>query len=485
MLGQLKRTASHTLIYSLGNISTKIVGLLLLPLYTSKLSLLDYGRFTILEVTMMFLSMVLGLRIASSMMRWSAETNDLRQQGKILFNTYFILIINAVLINFVTIPLRPILSKLFFDSNLYSHFFTILFAIVSLEILNQVPMNLLRFRGKPAFYSTIFIAKLTVILGLNFYFLVKLDIGIIGIFYSQLIANALVLILTLPLLYKNFTFSYDFALIGQMLHYSFPLIFSAISVQVLAIADRFIIKQLLDYSEVGIYSLGSKIAGVLNVFVIQAFALGFLPIAYKMLKDPEAARFYRKIFKYLVMILVFVALGISLFSREILSVFARQPEFLVAHKIVPIITLAFVFKGMQYMFMLGFHYVKKTKYIAYIVSSILFVNIGLNYLLIPIYGIWGAALATVISSFLIAAISYKISERFYPVHYEIGKATLVFLVGGLLYCIASYFSWDNLLISLAFKILICAIFPLLLYLMKFFETTELQKMGKVIARIKK
>ena len=469
MLNQLKKTASHTVIYSLGNISTKIVGLLLLPLYTSKLSLLDYGRFTILEVTMMFLSMVLGLRLASSMMRWSAETNDRREQGKILFNTYFVLIINAVLINIATIPLRPSLSKIFFDSNLYSHFFTILFAIVSLEILNQIPMNLLRFRGRPAFYSAIFVAKLALILGLNFYFLVKLELGVIGIFYSQLLANILVLIATLPLLYKNFTFSYDFGLVGQMLHYSFPLIFSAISVQVLAIADRFIIKQLLDYSEVGIYSLGSKIAGVLNVFVIQAFALGFLPIAYKMLKDPEAAKFYRKVFKYLVMILVFVALGLSLFSREVLAIFARQPQFLVAHKIVPIFTLAFVFKGMQYMFMLGFHYVKKTRYIAYIVTSILFVNIGLNYLLIPIYGIWGAALATVISSFLIAAISYLLSEKFYPVHYEMGKTFVVFLVGSSIYFIATYFTWDNLLISLAFKLFLCLTFPFLLYLLNFLK----------------
>ncbi|NQT65793.1 MAG: hypothetical protein HQ554_06405, partial [FCB group bacterium] len=74
MLNQLKKTIFHTLIYSIGNLSTKIIGLILLPLYTAKLSLLNYGRFTILETTSMFLAMVLGLRIVSSMMRWSAET---------------------------------------------------------------------------------------------------------------------------------------------------------------------------------------------------------------------------------------------------------------------------------------------------------------------------------------------------------------------------------------------------------------------------
>jgi len=485
MIDQIKKTASHTLVYSLGNLSTKIVGLLLLPLYTSKLTLLNYGRFTILEVTMTFLTMVLGLRITSAMMRWSAETNDENEQGKILFNTYFILVINGVLINIIASPLKTDLSYFFFDSTLYENFFIIIFAIVSLEILNQVPMNLFRFKGQPVLYSTVFVSKLTIVLLANIFFLVYLDSGIIGIFYSQLIANLLVLIFTFPVLVRKFTFKYDFTLLKEMLVYSIPLIFSAISVQLLAIADRFIIKQLLDYTEVGIYSLGSKIAGVLNVFVVQAFSLGFLPIAYKMLNDPNADIFYRKIFKYLALILVFVALGLSLFSKEILLLFSGKEEYIQAYKVVPFFTIAFVFKGLQYMFMLGFHYVKKTKYIAYIIGFILVINIALNYLLIPIYGILGAALATVISSLLIAFISYYISEKFYPVKYEIGKMMLVFLVGIIIYLVPALFKFNNFYLQMIFKLLLCLTFPFLLYPLGFYEKTELQKISKVVRKIKK
>ena len=164
-----------------------------------------------------------------------------------------------------------------------------------------------------------------------------------------------------------------------MFGYSFPLIFSAISVHLLAIGDRFIIKYLLDYQQVGIYSLGYKIAGVLNVLVVQSFALGFLPIAFKMLKSPDAKIFYIKIFKYLSMILVFGALVLSLFSREALQIFASKPEFRIAYKIVPLLTLTFVFKGIQYMFSLGLQYVKKTKYIAYVVAVGVIINFTLNF----------------------------------------------------------------------------------------------------------
>ena len=485
MLNKLRDTAKHTFIYSIGNLSTKIIGLLLLPLYTAKLSLLNYGRFTILETTSMFLTMVLGLRIVSSMMRWSAETEDRNEQGKILFNTYVILLITAIAINIIFSPIKSWLSQVFFSSTDFSHFFTIIFAIIGLEMINQVPMNLFRFRGKPIVYSSVFATKLLIVLIFNIYFLVYAEVGVIGIFYSQLIANAIQMLCTIPILLKNFHYKFDISLIKEMLGYCIPLIFSAISVQLLAIGDRYIIKYFWDYSQVGIYSLGYKISGVLNVFVVQAFALGFLPIAYKMQDSPDAAEFFQKVFKYFSMILVFGALGVSLFSREILLVFAQKPEFYDAYKIVPLITIAFIFKGIQYMFLLGFHYVKKTKYVAYIVTVALFVNIGLNFMLIPKLGIWGAALTTVISSLLISVISYYVSQKFYPVKYEIGKMFIAFAVGITLYLISGLLTETNIYFGVGIKIVLCLAFPILLYIFKFYEKTELDKMKKVLNKFRK
>ncbi len=485
MLNKLKDTAKHTFIYSIGNLSTKMIGLLLLPLYTSKLSLLNYGRFTILETTSMFLTMVLGLRIVSSMMRWSAETEDKNEQGKILFNSYVILLITAVIVNIIFSPMKSWLSQAFFSSTEYSNYFTVIFAIIGLEMINQVPMNLFRFQGKPIVYSSVFAVKLFIVLLLNIYFLVYAEIGVIGIFYSQLIANAIQMLCTIPILLKNFNYKFDIDLIKEMLGYSIPLIFSAISVQLLAIGDRYIIKYFLDYSQVGIYSLGYKISGFLNVFIVQAFALGFLPIAYKMQGSPEAAKFFKKIFKYFSMILVFGALGVSLFSREILLIFAQKPEFYVAYKVVPLITVAFIFKGIQYMFLLGFHYVKKTKYIAYIVTFALFVNIGLNFILIPIFGIWGAALTTVISSLLISVISYFASQKFYPVKYEIGKMLVVFAVGTALYVASGVLATSNIYFGIVIKLGLFLSFPILLYVLKFYEHTELDKMRKVLSKFRK
>lgn len=483
MLNSLKDTAKHTFIYSLGNMSTKIIGLILLPLYTAKLSLLNYGKFTILEVIGTFTAMIFGLRIVSAMIRWYSEQDDIQKQKSIIFTSYTTLVFVVILLNLTLFPFQKEFSKLFFGSYKYAKFFRIIFLIAAFEILNQIPFNILRLKEKSFSYILIFSGRLIVVLAMNIYFLVYAEIGVIGIFYSQLISNILVFLLTLPLLLRNINFSFDLKLLQKMFGYSFPLIFSAISVQLLSIGDRFIIKYLMDYQQVGIYSLGYKIAGVLNVLVVQSFALGFLPIAFKMFKSPDAKIFYIKIFKYFSMILVFGALILSLFSREALQIFASKPEFRIAYKIVPLLTLTFVFKGIQYMFSLGLQYVKKTKYIAYVVSVGVIMNFTLNFILIPTkLGIFGAGIATLISSVFITFALYFISNKYYKVDYEIGKMFLVMIIGGILFILSIPTSGMNIYLRIGTKMVLFVSYPFMLYFFRFYETTELDKMKKYLIK---
>ena len=484
MLQKLKDTAKHTFIYSLGNLSTKIIGLILLPLYTARLSLLNYGQFAILEVTSMFLVLVCGLRIVSSMLRWCSEEADERKRKIIIFISWTTLIITVLLLNFILMPLRKNLSFLYFRSYDYLDYFTIILVSVSFEILNTIPMNLFRLNGKSIHYVFAFSGKLLLILFLNIYFLTVMEIGVLGIFLSQLIGNFILFLITIPIVIKNIVPKFDFSLFREMIKYSFPLIFSAISVQLLTIGDRFIIKYFLDYTQVGIYSLAYKIAGVVNVFIIQSFALSFLPIAYKMFNSPDAKLFYRKIFKYFSMILIFSALGISFFSREILYIFARNQEFWIAYKLVPILVLTFVFKGIQYVFSLGFHYVKKTKYHAFIVMLGVILNFSLNFLLIPIWQIWGAALATLISAVFITVLFYIFSLKFYFIQYEIFKVFIVLIVGISFYLLSLLVNRFEIYTAIIIKLFLVLIFPIILYFLKFYEKTELDKIKKFWLRLK-
>ena len=485
MQNRIYDTAKHTLIYGIGNISSKIIGLLLLPLYTAKLSVLNYGKYAILEVTGQFLVMLVGLNLYSAMLRWCSEADSEENRKTIISTAFLALLAVIVLFCAVAMPGAPLLSRLYFETQDLTVYFIILFAGVAFEVINIIPLSILRFQEKSQLYIILVVGRLCLTLCLNIVFLSALNMGIRGIFLSNLIAHVVLFMISLPVLLKNINYRFNLPLFYEMIKYSIPLIFTSISVLLLSFGDRFIIKYYLPYSEVGIYSLAYKLAGVINVFVIQSFALGYLPIAYKMLNDPAAKTFYRKIFRYYSFVLIFTTLAISLFAREVLEIIARNEEYWIAGAIVPVLAITFVFKGIQYIFALGFHYVKQTKYNAYIVLSGVVINIMLNFLLIPVWGLWGAAITTLFSTLVITVLMYRFSQKKYFVSYEI-KKFLLCLAAGICLFIFSFAGTDfNIIARISFKIILLCLFPLLLVLFRIIHKSEWQQMKKILQERRK
>lgn len=99
MLDFLRKTVKHTAIYSLGNLSTKIIGLILLPLYTSYLTTSEYGILAILEVTSQFFVTIVGLGISSGMMRWYAVETSEAKKKSIVFTVLSTLVALAITMN--------------------------------------------------------------------------------------------------------------------------------------------------------------------------------------------------------------------------------------------------------------------------------------------------------------------------------------------------------------------------------------------------
>ncbi|MBI9055291.1 MAG: oligosaccharide flippase family protein [Bacteroidales bacterium] len=476
MLNKLKTTFKHTFIYSLGNISSKLIGFILLPLYTNFLSTGEYGTLAILEITSTIFVTIFSLSLSTTMVRWCSDEKSKYRIKSIVFTTLVSSFIIVIFLNLILFPFSKSFSTLFFNSAHYTSYFQILIVSASFEILNLIALNLIRFKEKPKLYISLSIIKILTVLSFNIYFIKYLNLGIKGVLLSILIGNVLFTILTIPTLLKNIVWHFYFNELKEMLKYGFPLIFSTMSMMLLTMGDRYIIKHFLDYSSVGIYSLGYKIASVLNVFIIQSFQTGFLPIAYKNFDKPDAQRFFSKTLTYYTLILVITGLSISLFSEEIITLFSKNVEYNIAYTIVPFISLAFIFKGIQYVFSLGLHFVKKTKYNAIIVLLAALINLALNFILIPQMGIYGAAIATVFSWFIMTIAFYKYSNRLYKVKYEIKKLIILLGTGIALYCISLLFFNFNFTLKVALKLGLLVLFPFILFLFRFYEKIELERL---------
>ncbi|NOX64325.1 MAG: oligosaccharide flippase family protein [Chlorobi bacterium] len=482
MFTDIKRTIKQTSVYSLGNISTKLVGFILLPLYTAHLLPEDYGILAILQAIMQILIGVFGLNLPTAMMRWYAPEKDPERQRSIVFTTLLTTLFVAVLLSVLLIPFSEQFAVEIFKNADFSTYFVFLFLAVSAGIINNIPLNLIRLKEKSVFYITLTTIKFTLIILSNIYFVAYLKIGVEGIIISELIGHLFVIIITTPMMIKNSTLKIDVAILWEMIKYGAPLVFSTVFTFVLTLGDRFIIKYFYGDSSVGIYSLGHKIASVINMLILQSFQLGFLPIAYKKLNDPNAKRYFSKVLTYYTLILVFAALTISLFSKELIEVLALNSEYWIAYIVVPIISFAFVLKGIQYNFALSFHYAKRTSYNAVIVIITAFANVVLNIILIQKYDFPGAAVSLFISVLIMMILSYFLGQKVYHVPYEIFKISKIIFVGLLLYFISLLFTGMGLWIELFAKAMLVVLFPILLYLMKIFEEIEIKRIKEILSK---
>lgn len=478
MFTQIKHSFKQTAIYSIGNLSTKLIGLILLPLFTEYLTTSEYGILAILEATSQILIGVIALNLPLAMLRWASAEKDKKKQKSIVFTTT-VAILFIIALQLVTfLPNTNYFSELLFDNNNYTDYFFYLFLTVAFGIYNGIPLNLIRIKEKATLFIVVSIIKFTTLLLLNVYLIAFLRLGVKGIIISQLISEVILFLITIPILAKNIRFKFDFKTFKEMLLYGLPLILSTVSTFAFSFGDRYILQHYLNNASVGIYSMGYKIASILNMVILQSFQLGFLPIAYKKLGDDDAGAFFSKILTYYSFLLVIAALSISLFSKELLLLLAQKEEYVIAYTVVPIIAFSFVLKGIQYTFALSFHYSKKTTYNAIIVLLTAVINLSLNIILIQKLGYIGAAYSMFISMLITLFISYYYGNKVYPIPYEIKKIFIVVALGIGFYFTSTIFDNFSLLIALTLKLSLVFSFPYLLYLFKFFEEMELQILSR-------
>lgn len=485
MLKKIKNTLKHTAIYSLGNISTKLIGIVLLPLYTAHITVAEYGVLGILEITIMILTQVLILGQTQAILRFHNLEEYKEKRKSTLFTIFIFLFAIGLLINIVGQSCTSKLSSLFSKPTDFAIYFRLCFVIIFLRIINNLFLSVLRAKEKSVFYAIANTIKFIIILGFNIYFVAFAKIGVKGILYSYLIGDGVLFLILCPNMISKMIPKFDSKIFKAVLFFGFPLVFSGLAHMLLNMGDRYILKLLVDYKAVGLYNLGYKVAGVLNMFLIQSFSLASLPIAYKIYGKKGDKRYFSKMHTYFVFVLCWAGLGLSLFSKEVIKLLALNPDYWAAYTVVPVIVLAYVFAGGKSVTSLGMYLTGKTRFIAYNTIFAMLLNIGLNFLLVPKYGMMGAAIATLIAFIALYIITQIVSNRFYKIPFENRKILDLLLLSIVLYFIPYLFYDMRLITNIIVKILILISFPFLLYFLKFYEEIEIETIKKIFFKIVK
>lgn len=279
---------------------------------------------------------------------------------------------------------------------------------------------------------------------------------------------------------------FDYFTFKTSLYFGLPLILAGLTHMLLNMGDRYILKVFINYNEVGLYNLGYKIAGILNVFYIHSFQMSLLPIAYNTVGQKGDKRFFSKMLTYFSFVLIWSGLALSILVRDIFEIYpGKETAWWAAYSIIPVIVFSYILSGIKMVLNLGLYIKKKTNLIAYSILGALIINILLNLFLIPHFRMMGAAIATVIAFFILTITTYLLANHWYPVPYEIEKLIKMLIVAILLFFTGFLTTNLAVIIRISIKIVMIGLFPIILYFIHFYEEIELQRIREIGKKIYK
>ena len=200
--------------------------------------------------------------------------------------------------------------------------------------------------------------------------------------------------------YNSFALKFDGGALKSLFRLSYPFIFSALLSTIYAQTDKIMLKNMVDYSSVGIYSVSLTLAGAIVIIPI-ALIEGFRPeiMVAKVNSEQEYSRRFRQLYGIIFWLCIAYCLFITLFARPIVNII-YGPSYLEAVQSLSVIvwyTSFSYFGAVNHMYMVA---EEKTFWVQIITLIGALLNVALNFVLIPRWGIVGAAWASLLTQFV-------------------------------------------------------------------------------------
>lgn len=384
--------AKNTILFTISSFGSKILVFLLVPLYTSILSTTDYGIADTITTTASLLIYIFTLNIQDAVLRFAIEHGKNPKQ----YLAYGIRMLN---IGSVALVVILILIKLFNVINWDGYFYLFLFLQYYFVAIYHIYSNYLRAIDKVKEVAISGIITTLVTIFCNIIFLLFFKVGLIGYLISMVVGSLAssvycnIIISYSPI--KLISLSVDKTIRKSMLMYSVPLIFNGIAWWMNNSIDKYFVIGILGQAQNGIYAVSYKIPTIMTVLhniFFQAWNLS----AIKEFDPKDKDGFFAETYTLYNACLILACSGLILFNIPIARVLFAK-DFFVAWKYSSVLLLSIVFSALAGFVGSVFTAVKDSRIFA--VSTVIsaLMNCVLNFVLIPIWGVMGAAIATYIS----------------------------------------------------------------------------------------
>ncbi len=412
---EFKKLFRQSSLYFGSSILHSMAGLISFPLWTRALSQSEYGTYSLLNVSVFFLTAFSKSGLQHSAIRFFSEfAASKRPEGLASYYTTHVAstFVSSFLLNSIFV-LTIGFSNAFFGE---VESLSLLLGLVSLLALVDSLMSILnafqRVEQKAKQFAVWGFVERYLGIGLSALLLFGLNMGLVGLTAGQLIASSLVVGILMWRLVINGNLNLRAispAYFKEALKYGMPMIPVETSRLVLELGDRYLIQFFMGAASVGLYSVGYNLTSYIRQFLSMPLNRAVAPVYLDMWekKGPEETKkFLEVLLQYYLMVAIPIIFTMSYFSEDLIRILASEKYVEIAG-IIPMIIAPIILYGGNGIFAAGLIIHKKTKIMMYAALSSAGLNVALNLILIPMLGLKGAAIANMSSySVLILTLIY-------------------------------------------------------------------------------
>lgn len=448
MESRTKYLFKNTAVFTIGNFATKVISFFLIPLYTNVLTTSEYGTVDLVVTISTIAVPIITLNIMEAVMRFNldkgADKNKITKIG-------IVILFFGMLLGLVLIPLCRLWNQI-------SSFSILVYFYVVCSASSQVFLCDLRGKELLVQYSIGNILNTLLIAGFNILFLLGFKLGIAGYLLAYTIANAIVAVYALIIGkgYRAISASLDKRKMKEMLKYSVVLIPNSFMWWIMNSSDHVMVTSMIGAAANGVYAISYKFPTLIST-IIGIFNQAWSYSAIKEEESDDVEEYSNSVFDMLISITMIVGVGMMTFIKPLLKIYVST-DYYTAWQYTPFLIIGCVFMTLGTFMGTSYTVHKDSKGFLFSGMFGASLNVVLNFILIPMTGVYGAAFATCISYISVFVFRGFHTRKYLKYHifsreFIIGSACLI-ISGILIYGNSFIFQLLQIIILLFLLILL-------------------------------
>ena len=432
---RLRELSKNITIYGLGDVAVSIVSFFLLPVFVDYLDARDYGVLGILGSIEVIGKIVFRFGLDGSFMRFfydCDEDDDRRRLASTIF--FFLLALNGLVLAPLLI-FAPAMASTLFGTTVYTTALRLLLVNTFAIGFTFLPFHVLRIERQSTIFSALTLARSVLTIALRVVFVIGLRLHVTGIYLADVLVTACVMVALAKWFAPLIRPVFSWKTLRETLAFGLPRVPHAGAQQVMAVGDRFILNMYAKVDQVGVYQIAVSF-GLTEKLFLSAFESAWAPFYYATVRDPDARRVFRTVTTYGFAVLVLLTAGLSATGRDLVEAMTHgrimapsDPRWADVATVITWTAVGVLLQGVYLLTSIGLNLTKRTQYYPVATGIAAATNVGLNFLLIPRFGMVGAAWANGACYAVQAILGFAFSQRFYRISYEWGRLARVAAAG--------------------------------------------------------